>query len=148
MPATSAQLPVDSAYRVHRRAHRSDPALLPRGKLPFFDELAAEFDTQWVIHVEHVDGDTTNGRAPHDVGAIQTEMVSPLVPAGMKKRCQPSSVRVQSSQIWPLALITPQAGASKIAQDRAAPVLPGNGMLNFEGDRLYKEFPGVVLLRK
>ena len=46
------------------------PALLARGKLPFFDELAAEFNTQWVVHVEHIDCDAANGRAPHNIGAI------------------------------------------------------------------------------
>jgi hypothetical protein len=118
------------------------------GKFPFFDELAAQFNTQWVIHVEHVDCDAANGRTPHDVGAIQTEMVGPLVPAGMKKRRQLAGMRVQSSQIWPLALVTPQTRESQIAQDGAATVLPGYDMLDFEGNRLHKKFPRVILLRK
>src|SRR4029434_8567410 len=76
------------------------------GKFPFFDELAAQFNTQWVIHVEHVDCDAANGRTPHDVGAIQTEMVGPLVPAGMKKRRQLAGMRVQSRQTWASSLCT------------------------------------------
>src|SRR5262245_11343496 len=75
-------------------------------------------------------------------------MVGPLVPTGMKKRCQLSGMRIHAGQIWPLALITPQTGEGKIAQDGAATVLPGNDMLDFEGDRLHKEFPRVILLRK
>jgi hypothetical protein len=118
------------------------------GKGPLFDELAAQLNTQWVVHVEHVDCNAANGRTPHDVGAIQTEMVGPLVPAGMKKRCQLSGVWAQPGQIWPLALIAPQTGESQIAQDGTATVLPGNDMLDFEGDRLYEEFPRVILLRK
>ena len=129
-------------------ARRSNPALLSRGNFPFFDELAAQFNTQWVVHVEHVDCDAANWRAPHNIGPLQTEMVGPLVPAGMKKRCQLSAVRVQPGKIWPLALITPQTGESQIAQDCAATVLPGNDMLDFEGDRLHKEFPRVILLRE
>src|SRR5919198_5698664 len=101
-----------------------------------------------MVHIEHVDGDAANGRAPHNIGTIQTEMVGPLVPVGMKKRCQLSGVRVQSGQIWPLALITPQTGESQIAQDGAATVLPRNDMLDFEGSRLHKEFPRMILLRK
>jgi hypothetical protein len=66
----------------------------------------------------------------------------------MKKRCQLSGVWVQPGKIWPLALITPQTGESQIAQDCAATVLPGNDMLDFEGDRLHKEFTGVILCRK
>src|SRR5262249_3739975 len=120
----------------------------PWGQCPLCDELAAQFNTQWVIHVEHVDGDAANRRAPHNIGAIQTEMVGPLVPAGMKERCPLSGVRGQSSSIWPLALITPQTGESQIAQDCAAAVLPGNDMLDFEGNRLHKEFTRMILLRK
>src|SRR5262252_3097725 len=75
-------------------------------------------------------------------------MVGPLVPAGMKKRCQLSTVRVQPGKIWPLALITPQTGESEIAQDGAVTVLSGNDMLDFEGDRRHKELPRVILLRK
>jgi len=42
----------------------------------------------------------------------------------------------------------PQTGKCKIAQDRATAVLPGDDMLDFEGDRLCKELSRVVLLRK
>jgi hypothetical protein len=45
-------------------------------------------------------------------------------------------------------LYPPQTGESEIAQDGAATVLPGDDMLNFEGDRLHKECPRVILLRK
>jgi hypothetical protein len=131
-----------------RSCVRSVAPKYPWGKCPFFDELAAQFNTQWVIHVEHVDGDAANGRTPYDVGAIQTEMVGPLVPAGMKKRRQLSGMQVQASQIWPLALITPQTGESQITQDSTATVLPGYDMLDFEGERLHKKFPRVMLLRK
>jgi hypothetical protein len=55
---------------------------------------------------------------------------------------------VLSGQIWPLALITPQTGESQIAQDSTATVLPGYDMLDFEGERLHKKFPRVILLRK
>ena len=44
--------------------------LLSRGEFPCFDELAAEFNTQWVVHVEHVDCDAANGRATHNIGTI------------------------------------------------------------------------------
>ena len=39
-------------------------------------------------------------------------------------------------------LYPPQTGESQIAQDGAATVLPGNDMLDFEGDHLHKNSPG------
>ena len=75
----------------------------------------------------------------------QAEVIGPLVPAGMKKRRQLPSMRVQPGKIWPFALIAPQTGESQITPDSAASVLPGNDMLDFESNRFHKEFPRVVL---
>jgi hypothetical protein len=64
----------------------------------------------------------------------------------MKERRQLAGVWVQPSKIWPFALIAPQTGECQIAQHRAAPVLPGDDVLDFEGDRFRKELPRVALL--
>lgn len=119
---------------------------LSRRKLPFCDELAAEFNTERVVHIEYVDRHPAYGCATHNTGTFQTEMVRPLMSAGMKEGGKFASVRVKPGKIG--AFAAPQTGKRQIAQDCAATVLPGDDVFNFEGNCLCKECPGVARLRQ
>ena len=44
------------------------------GTFALFDELAAEFNAQWVVHVEHVDCDAADGCASYNIWAIRRKL--------------------------------------------------------------------------
>jgi ABC-type Co2+ transport system permease subunit len=69
------------------------------------EDLGAQFQTSWVVQIQHADSGAAGGVAAINPNTFDSEMVGPSIMARVKKLRDLSCVRVDSGQIGSLAQV-------------------------------------------
>ncbi len=98
------------------------------------DERCAQGDAVREIHAQHHDGCSADGRAANQERALAAKVVTPFVTVWVNKPGNLAGYGIDAGHVRAFAQIILMAGISKIIQEIAATMLPGNDVLNVEGE--------------
>lgn len=93
-------------------------------------EFLAHFQPASIIHSKYLNRCTSDGRYTHDLHAIKTKVISPIVPARVKQRHNHLCKRVDTREVRALFQVASMARKSQIGGRCGATVLFGNDMFN------------------
>ena len=115
--------------------------------MPFLHQCHPEGDAERIVHRQDHDRHAPNGRPPDQLWAGPAEMTVPFVPAWVEewhKSCPPPTP-FNTGDVRPLVPVAVQTRVGQITQDRLAPVLFRNDVLDFKRGALNSRRQPAIL---
>jgi hypothetical protein len=89
-----------------------------------------------VVHVEHIECCPAYGRETDDVSSLETEVMVPVIDAGVEEACQLTGFGVDTSKVRPLVTIAEMTSEGEVRFVVAPVMLLRHNVLDVKRDEI------------